>query len=67
MHQPSLDVLMEKMDSKYELVVCAARRARMLTEKSEIQADGRAMKPVSVALEEIATGKLWVVEHGHDC
>ena len=33
MNQPGLDVLMKSVDSKYTLVVVAAKRARQLTEK----------------------------------
>lgn len=58
MQQPSLDVLMKSVESKYELVVAAAKRARMLT---EINRSGESsLKPVSIALEEISQGKLWI-------
>ncbi len=60
MEQPSLDILMTKMSSKYELVVAAAKRARILNEISRPGGEPRALKPVTVALEEIATGKLKV-------
>ncbi len=61
MQQPSLDVLMQKVNSKYELVVAAAKRGRMLTEGEQPQADEKQLKPVSVALNEIASGKLLIV------
>jgi DNA-directed RNA polymerase subunit omega len=56
MKQPPIDTLMEKLDSKYALVVAAAKRARILTGGDEslikdLPPDVR--KPVSVALEEI--------------
>jgi DNA-directed RNA polymerase subunit omega len=60
MQQPSLDVLMQKVSSKYELVVAAAKRGRMLTEGEQSRADERQIKPVSVALNEIADGRLLV-------
>lgn len=57
MKQPSLDILMEKVDSKYTLVVAAAKRARIIMENpNEEMAKG--IKPVSLALDEIARGKL---------
>jgi DNA-directed RNA polymerase subunit omega len=59
MQQPSLDVLMRKVASKYELVVAAAKRGRMLTEGDNCP-DDRALKPVSVALQEIADDKLLI-------
>jgi DNA-directed RNA polymerase subunit omega len=58
---PSIDNLMEKVDSKYKLVTVAAKRARKLQEKSPLLID----KPVSHkfvgrALEEISAGELRV-------
>ncbi|MGD0621257.1 MAG: DNA-directed RNA polymerase subunit omega [Thermacetogeniaceae bacterium] len=60
MQQPSLDVLMKKVSSKYELVVAAAKRGRMLTEGEQPRADERQIKPVSIALNEIADGRLLI-------
>jgi len=57
MNQPSLDTLMFNVDSKYTLVVAAARRARDLMICTCFD-DGRDIKPVSRALEEIAQGKI---------
>lgn len=62
MNQPSLDELMHKVDSRYTLVVIAAKRARILTEKREAQRDavdgGLARKPVTEALQEILDGDI---------
>jgi len=54
MNKPSLDILLKKVDSRYTLVVAAAKRARLLTNPEA----SAASKPVSRALEEIAAGKL---------
>lgn len=56
---PSIDVLLEKLDSKYTLVSVASRRARQLREKNDLLVE----KPVShkfvgMALEEIVTDKV---------
>lgn len=56
---PSIDVLMNKLDSKYTLVTVAAKRAREMQEQS----DQQILKPVSYkyvgkALEEIDAGLL---------
>lgn len=56
MNQPSLDDLMKKVDSRYTLVVMAAKRARLLTEAGEGEENGS--KPVTRALMEIAEGKV---------
>ncbi len=58
MIQLSLDELMEKVDSRYTLVVVAAKRARVLTEKGGSRADGAMRKPVITALMEIAQDKI---------
>lgn len=57
MRQPSLDVLMSKVDSKYTLVVAAAKRARSLMEEPDFEQKYQGVKPVSIALDEIAQGK----------
>ncbi len=51
---PSIDKLLEQVDSKYTLVVAASRRARMLRDgsKTEMQVP-KSHKYVGVALEEI--------------
>lgn len=48
------------MDSKYALAVIAAKRARMLAsnEKAKSLMNGAGTKPVTVALQEIAEGKI---------
>ncbi len=60
MRQPSLDILMKRVESKYELVVAAAKRARRLTEMSQAKGEELPLKAVSIALEEIADGKLYI-------
>lgn len=54
MNKPSLDVLMNKVDSKYTLVVAAAKRARAITEGDQVLISIKTKKPVSIALHEIA-------------
>jgi len=60
LRQPSIDELMKKTDSKYALVVLAAKRARMLTEgvKPIAEPSQGYVKPVSAALDEIAAGDI---------
>lgn len=51
---PSIDELMHKVDSKYTLVVAAAKRARFLREgRPSEMVSPRSHKVVGVALEEI--------------
>lgn len=58
MIRPSLDVLVKKVDSKYTLVVAAAKRAREIMDGSAPMIETKSNKPVTIALQEIAEGKL---------
>ena len=57
MKQPSLDVLMGKVDSKYTLVIVVAKRARMIMEEAKHEDLAKGVKPVSISLEEISRSK----------
>ena len=58
MIQPSLDKLVELVDSKYTLVTLVAKRAREIVGEDVIVAGGRGNKPVTVSLYEISSGKI---------
>ncbi len=58
MKQPSLDRLMNKVDSKYTLVVVVAKRAREIMEQATHDDLAKGVKPVSISLEEIAQSDL---------
>lgn len=58
MMSPTLEVLLDKAGDKYTLSVLAAKRAREIIRGGGILVDGKPLNPVSVALEEIASGKL---------
>ena len=55
---PSLDVLLEKVDSKYTLVVMSSKRAREVMNGKTPMVSSSSNKPVTVALEEIASHKI---------
>lgn len=57
---PSQDDLLKKIDSKYSLVILAAKRAKELhnNEKSEMMEEYQSVKNVGKALEEIKSGDL---------
>lgn len=59
MIRPSLDQLMEKVDSKYTLVIIGARRGREIQAGTPKQVDSKSNKPVTIALEELVAGKLF--------
>ena len=59
MVNPSTDALMTKIDSRYSLVVLAAKRARQFLVGSPIRTQqGLSVKDVTNALEEILEGKV---------
>jgi DNA-directed RNA polymerase subunit omega len=58
MIQLSLDKLMEKVDSRYTLVVVAAKRARVITDRGNDKDDATHRKPVIAALTEISQNKI---------
>ncbi|SDF40111.1 DNA-directed RNA polymerase subunit omega [Sporolituus thermophilus] len=58
MIRPSLDVLIDKVDSKYTLVVLAAKRAREIMNGEPPLVESKSNKPVTIALEEVAQGKI---------
>lgn len=56
MINPPLDGMLKKVDSKYTLVVVAAKRARALTEGEEPGVQMKSNKMVTAALQEIFEG-----------
>lgn len=58
MIKPPLEALLGRVENKYALVIVAAKRARQLKEGSLPLVDVDSSSPVTVALEEIAAGKI---------
>lgn len=58
MIEPPLDQLLSQVDSRYSLVVAAAKRAREIMSQENMRQEEKAMKSVSIALEEIGNGKV---------
>ncbi|HZJ57756.1 MAG TPA: DNA-directed RNA polymerase subunit omega [Clostridia bacterium] len=55
---PSLDELIDKVDSRYTLVVQVAKRARQLVDGQKTTISTDSDKPVTVAIHEIKAGKV---------
>ena len=53
-----LNTLLDKVDSKYSLVVAVSKRARQLIEGEPELVESDSSKPVSVAMQEISEGKI---------
>lgn len=58
MINPSIDILVTKVDSKYTLVVLAAKRAREIMDGSASLVESKSNKQVTIALEEISQDKI---------
>ena len=55
---PAMRDLLDKVPSRYELVNVVACRARQISTEAEIAGEPLDDKPVSIAIQEIADGKL---------
>ena len=58
MVKPPLKKLESQVDSKYTLVTLTAKRAREILDEDRQQNASDARKPVSIALHEVAKGKI---------
>lgn len=58
MIDPSLDRLIDLVDSKYTLVVLSAKRARELVDEDSSALNTKVGKPVTVSLYEVFSGKI---------
>lgn len=58
MRYPSIDKLLEKIDSKYKLVYAASKVAEIIDRDQLIVEDAKCIKSVGIALEEILNGKV---------
>lgn len=55
---PSADTIEEKVGSRYSLVVLAAKRAKQIKEGAPVLIETASTNPLTIALEEIAAGKV---------
>ncbi len=58
MIEPPIDILLKKADSRYTLVVMAAKRARELTKGSHKLTECTSEKPVTIAINEINENRI---------
>ncbi len=62
MIKPGISELSKRVDSRYTLVAMAAKRARMIGEEhAESENSDEAINPVSIAADEIMSGKVGYV------
>ena len=58
MLKPAMKTLLEQVPSRYMLVNVVARRARQIAEEAEVSGLHLEEKPVTLAIHEVADGKL---------
>lgn len=58
MIEPGISSLLDRVDSRYTLVVAAAKRARQITEGSHKLTECESEKPVTIAINEIDEQKI---------
>ena len=58
MNQPPIEQLLDRVDSRYTLVVAAAKRARQGLDGRLQLVEADSTKPVTIALWEIGEGKI---------
>lgn len=59
---PTLSTLLDKVDSKYSLVVAVSKRARQIVDGQNSLVESNSIKPVSIAIQEISEGKIRCVK-----
>ncbi len=59
---PSADSIEDKVKSRYSLVVLAAKRAKQIKEGAPVLIDTASTNPLTIAMEEIAAGKVTALE-----
>lgn len=59
---PSGDAIERNVSSRYSLVVLAAKRAKQIKEGAPVLIDTESTNPLTIALEEIAAGKVTILE-----
>jgi len=55
---PSITDLLEKVDSRYTLVLASAKRARQIIDGDKVLVKSTSKKPVSIATQEIHEDKI---------
>lgn len=58
MIEPSIDKLLEKVESRYMLVTIIAKRAREIVAGDDILVETDDHKPINIAIQEFDEGKI---------
>ncbi len=63
---PSADNIKQNIGSRYSLVVIAAKRAKQIKEGAPVLIDTLSTNPLTIAMEEIAAGKVTIMPGSAD-
>lgn len=66
MVKPSVTDLLKKMENRFELVVATAKRARQISDGEEILTNAKEDSPVTLAVNEIAEGKIYITSESEE-
>lgn len=66
MVKPTVAELLTKADNRYELVIATARRARQIAAGDKPKTEVKETSPVTLAANEIAEGKVTIIEEDDD-
>ena len=62
MVKPSVQELLKKAKNRYELVIATSKRARQIANGAEVKTKVKEESPVTLAANEIAEGKVEIIE-----
>ena len=62
MVKPTVQELLTKAKNRYELVIATSKRARQIAEGAEVKTDVKEESAVTLAANEIAEGKVEIIE-----
>lgn len=63
---PTIKKLLDTGENRYNLVIMASKRARQILDGSEVLVESKSTKAVTKAVEEIAAGKVYMVDPEED-
>ena len=63
MVKPNVTELLTKAKNRYELVIATSKRARQIANGDKVLTDVEEVSPVTLAANEIAEGKVTIVEN----
>ena len=60
--KPTVTELLKKSKNRYELVIATSKRARQIADGAEVKTDVKEESAVTLAANEIAEGKVQIIE-----